>query len=297
MVDKALGERQVTKTFMAVLAKAGAMAIGVVMICLALKIGLLWAGGEEGVVGDWKRLWTGGDADTMRAIGVRLPASLALYGVALLLCLGIGVPLGRCWGGIRWSWLSAGFSLLVAGIVAIPVFWLGAMGVYYFGSVLELPILPARVDPALVDSERVEFPRLWNVLVPALGVGLTGAALVAGRIRRNLVDAALDPSIEVLKARGFGFARRVAQFAVPAAGLTLGRLAGEMLPVVMGLSVAMEWALYFPGIGEYAGRAMRDGDGGRVLLVALVAGLLSVVIRLVIEMVEVAWNRTRSREA
>ena len=282
---------------MAVLAKAGAMTIGVIVICLALKIGLLWAGGDEVDWGDWKRLWTGADTDTMLAIGVRLPASLALYGVALLLCLGMGVPLGRCWGEIRWSWLSAGVSLLVAGVVAIPAFWLGAMGVYYFGSVLELPILPARVDPAVASSDRVEFPRLWNVLVPALGVGLTGAVLVAGRIRRTLADASLDPSIEVLKARGFGFARRVAQFALPAAGLSIGRLAGEMLPVVMGLSVAMEWALYFPGIGSYAGTAMRDGDGGRVLLVALVAGLVSVFIRFVIEMVEVAWIRARRRES
>jgi ABC-type dipeptide/oligopeptide/nickel transport system permease component len=101
----------------------------------------------------------------------------------------------------------------------------------------------------------------------------------------------------VLKARGFGFARRVAQYALPASGLSIGRLAGEMLPVVMGLSVAVEWALYFPGIGSYAGEAMREGDGAGILLVALVAGLLSVVIRFFIELVEVLWKQARRLKA
>ncbi|MEM7146552.1 MAG: ABC transporter permease subunit [Verrucomicrobiota bacterium] len=273
----------IAKRIAEVWARAAAMTAGVVLICFVLKGLMMWREGGGG-------FWAGWDGGAVGAIWERLPASLALYGVALVLCVGLGIPLGRWWGERRWGWLGGSVSVLVAGVVAVPAFWLAAMSVHYFGNMLEFPVLE-RVG----ESGRI--PGLWQLLVPAGVVGLTGAGLAAGRIRRRLKDASNDASMEVLKSRGIGYARRVGEYAVPASGMTPGSLAGEMLPVVVGISVAVEWAWYFPGLGSYAGAAIYAGDGPGVLLVALVAGLVTVGLRFIIELLDAIGSRTRGVKA
>ncbi|MEM8953614.1 MAG: ABC transporter permease subunit [Verrucomicrobiota bacterium] len=261
--------------------RAMAMTVGVVLICLFLKGVTMW--------GDWRAggsFWLGWDGSAMRVIGERIPASLALYGMALVLSVGLGIPLGCWWGERRWGWLAGLASFFVAVVVAIPAFWLAAMGVYSLGNVLALPVLADA-------GGRGWWPGWWQVMVPAGVVGLTGAGLVAGRVRRSLLEASEHAAMAVLKARGMGYRQRVAEYALPASGMTLAGVAGEMLPVVVGLSVAVEWAWYFPGLGSYAGAAIREGDVSGVLLVALAAGLATVVLRFLIELIDLLGSRGR----
>jgi peptide/nickel transport system permease protein len=135
------------------------------------------------VSGDWQRSIENGQP-VLSEIGARLPATLELMGIALLVMLALAVPigvLGAARRGSAFDHLSSGFAYLG---YAMPVFLVGLL----------LQIAAVRVKE-----------NGWGVLLVAAGAAALMAGLVGIRRRPGQLAAAAGAALVVLGALAWGW--------------------------------------------------------------------------------------------
>lgn len=270
-------------------------------VTLALFCGLvrvvafrLAEGGGESVTVWWHWIWAGEMTGNLRAIWACLPPSLGLYGVAMIISCGFGIPLGIWWGGMRWKSAAALVYLVVAVLISIPAFWLATLSIRQVADLMQLPILLPDVEHAVAETSDWwggAMIWVWYLLFPATVIALAGAGKVACQLRDVLSAATEDSSMKVLASRGIKGSRRFHRYVSVAAGDVYTGLVRGLLPLLMGLSIVVEHAFYFPGVGSLACDAMKSGDVDLLLVLALVLGLAVVVFGFLLDCVQAMVRR------
>ncbi len=247
-----------------------------------------------------------------------LPATLELSIVAILFCIGIGVPLGLAAAlrhGTRFDHAVRGLSI---GAVSLPSFWFGLTAQLLFFYVLRvygLPHLPSsgRIDESILldrplrestgflilDSLRQwHLPALQSTRQHLVLPGLTLALFPMGLLVRVVRVATLEVLAKefVLFARSKGIAgynllvqhvlRNALIPVVTALGLITGRL-------VSG-SVIVENVFSWPGLGSWAARSILSNDLAAVMGFVLVVTTAYVLINLLVD-ISYQWLDPRIR--
>src|SRR5919198_3227658 len=109
--------------------------------------------------------------------------------VSIGLAVVIGVLAGVLAATHQGSWLDAGMMVLALGGVSVPSFWLGLLLLQVFAGTLGW--LPAGGSGT---------PQ--HLLLPALVLGTSGAAVVARMTRGSMLDVVLQDYIRTLRANG-----------------------------------------------------------------------------------------------
>ena len=149
------------------------------------------------------------------AIGLvleRMPATLELASVALLIAVVVGIPLGL-WAGLRPDSI-AGKSIMTGSILgfSLPTFWVGLMLIMLFS--VKLDWLPASGRGATVDVLGLKLSVLtldgWrHLLLPAINLALFKLALVIRLVRAGTREALLSDYVRFARAKGLSSARVV----------------------------------------------------------------------------------------
>ena len=208
---------------------------------------------------------------------LRLPATLELASLSLLIALLIGIPLG-VWAAVRhhrWpDYLGSSFALLG---VSIPNFWLGTMLILVFS--LGLRWLPsAGYVPLVEDPVR----SLQLMAMPAFALGTAEAAAIMRSVRSATLEVLHHDHVRT--ARGKGLAERRVR--------THHVLRNALIPVltVVGLSAGyllagtfiIEQVFSIPGIGRFTLMGIMNRDypviQGAVLVIALSYLLVHLVV-------------------
>ncbi|WP_327636714.1 ABC transporter permease [Kribbella sp. NBC_00482] len=232
----------------------------------------------------------------------RLPATVELALVALVIALLAGVPLGVISATRRDRPVDhAGrvFSLLGA---SMPLFWLGLMVIVVFYNKLGWAPAPLGrvaegINPPtgitglyLVDSlltgDVVAFrSALSHIIWPALCLATGSTAIIARMTRsamlevigqdyvRTAVSKGLKPSVVTLKHA----LRNAAPVIVTISGLQFGQL--------MGGAVITETVFTWPGIGSYVVQSVLATDYAPVQAFTLVAAVVYLAANLVVDLV------------
>jgi peptide/nickel transport system permease protein len=213
---------------------------------------VLWLG--RAVSGDLGR-----SAATQRRVGqellLRASVTFQLGVFAWLLGVMISIPAGVVAAVFRGRAPDTIATMVAVGGVALPGFWVGIMMILVFG--VWLGWLPTQGYVALgadpLDSVR-------HMVLPAIALGITSAALVTRQMRSALLEVLMQDYIRTARAKG------LARWAV-----ALGHgLPNAMLPVitVMGLeigrifagAVVIETLFGIPGMGSWMVQAVFQRD-------------------------------------
>jgi len=205
----------------------------------------------------------------LHMIGQALPNTLRLGLAALLAELLIGIPIGYLA-----AFHSPGFwdrLLSVAALVgmSIPNYWLGTMFIYLFAYVW--PIFPL-------------YGQGWaNVVLPALTIGITGAAWYMRLLRTAILDIVHANYVRTARAKGAS-ERRVAMWHVTRNALIpVVTLAGMDLAGLLSGVVIIETVFGWPGIGLMTYTAVQNLDIPTILGVVLLASSLIVLLNLLVD--------------
>jgi peptide/nickel transport system permease protein len=197
----------------------------------------------------------------------RLPATLVLAAAGLIVEVVIGLPLGFL-AAVRWQRpadrVILGGSLL--GVV-VPQFVLGFLLLYFLA--FKLPIFPLGVTTSL--------PAL---VLPALALGLPGAAWYARMVRSSVLNVLGEDFVRNCRAKGLRewailmrhVFRNAAGPAITMIGLDFGIFLGGVLVV--------EQVFGWPGIGQQAWNAISANDIPVVLGTVIVAATAVVIFNL-----------------
>jgi ABC-type dipeptide/oligopeptide/nickel transport system permease component len=195
------------------------------------------------------------------AIASRLPATLELSIAAMLVALGVAVPLGILAAVRRGTVVDHAATAVALVGVSIPNFWLGPLLAIVFA--VELGWLPAsgRGTPA-------------HLVLPAITLGTALAAILARVTRAALVEELGKPYVLAARARGASRTRAVLRHALPNSLIPVVTLVGLQCGALLSGAVITETIFAWPGIGRLLIQSIGFRDypmvQGCVLLIAVI---------------------------
>jgi len=212
----------------------------------------------------------------------RLPVTLELTALSMLLAVIIGIPLGiRAATGGRWTKrLTEGF--VIFGI-SIPDFWLGIMLVLIFaGTLMILP--PSGYVPFAKDP----IANLRYMILPVLTLAAGEAAYIL-RTTRSAITSVLDrPFVTFLRAKGISPNRIVFGHALRNAGPAIVTVIGLQVGVLLGGAIIVETMFALPGIGRLVVTGINQRNYPTVQVGVLAIATIFIVVSLVTDLI-VAW--------
>lgn len=213
-----------------------------------------------------------------RLIAERLPNTVMLTGLALVLSILVAVPLGVLSALKRNSALDriiAGFSFVG---VSIPVFWLGIMLIIVFA--VQLKVLPAGGMYTL-GAEFSLVDRLKHLLLPSLVLVVANLAELTRYTRSGMINVLSEDYIRTARAKGLPNRVVLTRHALRNALIPVITIIGVLLPRAVSGAAITETVFSWPGMGRLAVEAAMTRDYpvvlGATLTVALVVVLSSLV--------------------
>jgi len=202
--------------------------------------------------------------DLLRA---RLPNTLLLAGLALLLGLVIAIPLGVVCALRRNSWLDRTVAGLTFFGVSMPVFWLGIMLIILFS--VQLRVLPSGGMMSLGEPFSL-WDRLRHLILPVSVLALGNLAELTRYTRSGLVTVMSEDYVRTARAKGLTQRGVVVGHALRNALIPVVTIVGVMLPRAVSGAAITEAVFSWPGMGQLAVSAATTRDYPVVLGTTLV---------------------------
>ena len=216
-------------------------------------------------------------------IGERLPITLKLGGVALLLAVVVAIPLGVLAAIYRDTWIDR-LSLGIAVIgQAMPTFWFALTLVIVFA--VGLKWLPVAGNTS------------WrHFVLPAVALGYYAMPAMMRLTRAGMLDVLGSDYIRTARAKGLSPARVVFKHALRNAIIPVVALAAVELGFMLGGSVVIESVYSMQGLGQLAWDSISRNDYPVVQAVVLIIAVFYIGLTFVADVLNAALDpRMRTR--
>ena len=198
------------------------------------------------------------------AIGQRLGLTLYLGVYALLIAVGLGIPLGM-WAALRRGSITdrAVVGVSVFGVSA-PVFATGLLFIYLFGVLLDW-------FPTFGAGEGF-FDRAYHLTLPAVALGLALMALIVKITRASMIEELEQDYVAFARARGLPRSRVLGRYVLKNALIPVVTAAGLIVVGLLAGAVLVEVTFGLQGLGTLLVDSVRARDlplvQGLVLMIA-----------------------------
>lgn len=223
----------------------------------------------------------------------RLPATLELAVVAMLIAVLLGIPLGL-WAGLKPdSW--TGRAIMAGSILgfSLPTFWVGLMLIMVFA--VQLGWLPASGRGPTVDVLGVPISLLtadgWrHLLLPAANLALFKLSLIIRLTRSGTREALLQDYVKFARAKGLSNARVVGVHVLKNILIPIVTVVGLEFGSLIAFSVVTESIFAWPGMGKLLLDSITQLDRPVVVAYLLLVVTLYVLINLVVDLLYAALD-------
>lgn len=233
-------------------------------------------------------------------LAARLPASLELTLVALVLSCAIAIPLGILAATRPGTWVDHLCRVIVTAGVSMPTFFTGIVLIYVFyylagwapsplGRLDFIYLSPPHVtgfyliDAALAGDWFTWIGALKQLILPGTTLALFTLAPIARMTRAAMLTALSSDFIRTARAAGLGRGKVLYAYAFRNALLPVVTTLGMVFSFTLGANVLVEKVFAWPGIGSYAVEALVVSDYAAVQGFVLAMALLFVLLNLVID--------------
>ena len=240
----------------------------------------------------------------LQELMARLPASLELVLLALLLACAVAIPLGVAAATRPGSWIDQLARLVTTAGVSLPTFFTGLLLAYVFYFLLGWAPSPlGRLDPMfsppptvtglyLVDAALAGDRALWwaafkQLILPVLTMTLFVLAPIARMTRASMLAVLSSDFVRTARASGLGRGTVLVRYALRNALLPVVTTLGMVFGFMIGSSVVIEKVFGWPGVGSYAIDALTASDYAPVQGFVLAMGILFVLLNLLIDVLYV----------
>lgn len=191
-----------------------------------------------------------------RQIAEKLPATIGLMGISLILSLIISIPLGLL-SGLKKNKLTDHIISLFSYIgISIPAFWFALMMIVVFS--LKLRLLPSN------GMRTVGVDTLWDlikhVIMPSLVLSLGNTAVFTRYIRSNTITQLEEDYVLTAKAKGARRYRILICHVLKNCLLPVITIAGMNLASLVTGSFIIESIFGWPGMGTLGMSAINSRD-------------------------------------
>lgn len=228
------------------------------------------------LTGDLGVSFRNGDPVTVTLLD-RLPATLSLGVVGILIALVIALPAG-IFAALREGRVSDAIVRVASQFgVSVPDFWLGILLIGLFASTLGwLPTSGYR--PLLSD------PGGWlrHIILPGLTVGLVAGAIMTRYVRSAVLEVAAMGYVRAARSKGLAPPVVTFRHIVRNALLPVLTITGIQLATILGGVIVVEVVFAWPGLGRLVFNSVAARDypviQGAVLLIAVLFLLINLLV-------------------
>jgi peptide/nickel transport system permease protein len=209
--------------------------------------------------GDFGKSFLAGQP-AMQLIFERMPATLELVFVSLIIALVLGLPMG-IYAGLRPK--SVGAKTIMTGSIlgfSLPNFWVGLMLIMVFAVMLPdlipgWPRLPASGRGATVDLFGLRLSMftgdgLLHLLLPALTLALYKGALIVRLARATAREVLLMDYVKFARAKGLSERRVVGVHVLKNIMIPIATVSGLEFGQSVAFAVITETVFAWPGMGK-----------------------------------------------
>lgn len=245
----------------------------------------------------------------------RSSATLDLTGLAMLVALALGIPLGVFAAVERGRAADRTLRLGSAWMGAVPQFFAGILLQMIFAGGLGWLPLQGRLDPQtlinhpmqpgsgllLVDSliqgnMYVFRDALLHLILPVTALSLGVLALIIRMTRSTMVEVLSQEHVMTARAMGLPPLKIYSRYALKATLIPLLTTVGLSFGYMLGGAVVIEYLFDWPGLGGYAVNAVTTSDYPAVLGVTLLLAVAYLTINLIVDLLYFAADpRVRLR--
>ena len=236
----------------------------------------------------------------LQELVARLPASLELVLIALVLACAVAIPLGVMAATRPGSWIDQLCRVVTTMGVSLPTFFTGLLLAYVFYFLLGWAPAPmGRLDamysppPAttgfyLVDAALAGEPGLWwasfkQLILPTLTMAIFVLAPIARMTRGSMLQVLSSDFVRTARASGLSATTVQVRYALRNALLPVITTLGMVFGFMLGSSVVVEKVFGWPGVGSYAIDALTASDYAPVQGFVLAMGVLFVALNLFVD--------------
>jgi peptide/nickel transport system permease protein len=210
--------------------------------------------------------------DVFKTFMDRLPATLELGGVAMLIATVISIPLGIYTAINQNTWKDTGGMIFALFGVSMPNFWLGLILIILFS--LKLRWFPSGGRSGFL-----------SVILPAMTVGLGMAALITRTTRSSMLEVIRQDYIRTAKAKGVPEKDVIYKHALSNALIPIITVIGMQVANVLTGSVLAETVFSWPGVGRLIFESINKRDTPMVTGAIILCSILMVLVNLIVDII------------
>jgi peptide/nickel transport system permease protein len=235
-----------------------------------------WMG--DALSGDLGQSLQGG-ADVTRLIGQRLPVTLGLALLSIMLTLMVAIPLATIAAALRDTIYDRIVTVMASLGIAVPSFWIAMILIIIFS--LRLGWLPSSGYVPFTES-----PLDWLrfIIMPAIALAAAPTAEITRQMRASMIDVLEQDYIRTAHSKGLTSTKTLMKHAAKNAGVPVMTMIGLQMSFLLGGSVIVEKIFGVPGLGALSIDAVFQRDIPVIQGVVLVAGVAVLIVNLLVDL-------------
>jgi dipeptide transport system permease protein len=229
----------------------------------------------------------------------KLKATIELALVAVLFGSVIGVTAGTIAAVERGSAFDTVATIVSLVGISMPVFWMGILLIIAFSVQLDVFPVSGMISFDTIIEPVTGFPLLdalltgnWtaagdllsHLVLPAITLGLTPAALIARTTRASMLEVIHEDYVKAGLARGMSFAVVLRKHIMRNAMIPVVTVIGLEIGIYLGGSIVTETVFSWPGLGRYLIDAIYSNDFPVVQGAVLIYAFIIVIVNLVVDL-------------
>ena len=183
--------------------------------------------------------------EVSRLIAGKLPVTLTLAGLSLLLIIIFSIPIGILWGGTKSRFIDGALNVLSQFTMSVPSFFLGIIIIYLFGLIMRW------FTPGGYISYKEDFRGyIRYMLFPAITVALPKIAMTAKFLRNSIITQLKSDYVRTAYSKGARRLRVLFVHVLRNAMIPVVTFIGVIAAEIAAGSIVVEQVFGLPGIGR-----------------------------------------------
>jgi len=194
----------------------------------------------------------------------RIPVSIKLNGISLLLAYMLSVPLGIYAAARQHTILERLTTVLLFALYSLPPFWVATMAIVYLGGGDFWNVFPVY---GLQSSGSQNWPwwqqlqdQAWYLLLPVTCMTYYTLAVLSRYIRTGMLETIRQDFIRTARAKGLSERLVLYRHALRNSMIPMITLLADVLPALIGGSIVIETLFSIPGMGFLSYEAVFSRD-------------------------------------
>lgn len=209
--------------------------------------------------------------DALTVVAERLPRTLLLMGVTMLVALGIGIPAGFCAALYRGTWIDRSVMTIVIAGFCLPAFVI---------AIFLILILSVRAN--LLPTNGYGTPA--HLVMPVIAMSVGEIAVFARYTRSAMLQVLGKPYMQTALAKGLPWRRAVRSHALPNALIPIVTIGGFFVGSMIAGAVITEAVFSWPGVGRLLVTSVASRDLPVLQVIIVMIGVSMVVANLTVDL-------------